>query len=292
MPNNIKQLYRSVISEFGRRRSSANRIFGQALSMAKYTREDVDRLAGEIRRAKDRGRPFAALIGAGCSIEAGIPLAPALVRELAERYSGRIGRLPEERREDYGACMGVLTASERKDILKPHLDKAKVNWANIALASLLSRGFLDRVLTINFDQVLARGCRLCGYGPAIYDFGVSPAQTFDHLVEGCIIHLHGQSYGLTMMNSEEETTAHANALRPLIRDTLERHPLLVMGYSGRNDHIFHALNEEYKSKEYLNPLTFAVFAQMREALPNSSAARRRIGSSSNSRKRWIAGRRC
>ena len=85
------------------------------------------------------------------------PLAARQLFQTGSKYSGRIGRLPEERREDYGACMGVLTASERKDILKPHLDKAKVNWANIALASLLSRGFLDRVLTINFDQVLARG---------------------------------------------------------------------------------------------------------------------------------------
>jgi len=219
--------------------------------MAKYTIEDINRLAGEIRQAKDRNRPFAALIGAGCSIGAGIPLAPALVREIGKKYASRIARLPEAVRENYGACMGKLTASERKDILKPHLDKAKVNWANIALASLLTKGFLDRVLSINFDQVLARACGLCGYGPAIYDFGVSPAQTFDHLVEGCIIHLHGQSYGLTMMNSEQETAEHARALKPLVANTLERHPLLVIGYSGDNDHIFEVLKGDYKSKENL-----------------------------------------
>lgn len=213
--------------------------------MAKYTSEDIERLAQEMRLAKDRQRPFAALIGAGCSVTAGIPSAAKLVEEIKRKYALRLKKLPSEKQSDYGACMGELLPSERKDILQPYLQNAKVNWANLAIAALLAKGYLARVLTFNFDQVLERACGIGGHYPAVYDFGVSPAETLDHVVEGSIIHLHGQSYGLTMMNSDEDTEYHARKLSPLIRQTLGRFPLLVLGYSAEADKVFPVLSSIY-----------------------------------------------
>ena len=124
--------------------------------MPKYTKEDVKRLAASFRKARDRNKPFAFLTGAGCSFSAGIPLAPTLVRKIIDDYGDHVRRLvPEDRRDDYGACMGCLTSTERRDLLKPILDAAKVNWGHIAIAAMIDGGWISRVLTFNFDPVLA-----------------------------------------------------------------------------------------------------------------------------------------
>jgi NAD-dependent SIR2 family protein deacetylase len=151
------------------------------IAMAKYTTNDVLELAGAIRRAPEK---VAFLTGAGCSLSAGIPLAKALVEEIRGKYPGEVERLvkPEQRR-DYGACMGALAIDERKALLAPYLAKPKINWAHIALASLIRDGFVRRVLTFNFDSVLARACGLLGQYPATYDFGVSPSDQTDYLAD-------------------------------------------------------------------------------------------------------------
>lgn len=220
--------------------------------MSRYTAEDIRLLATNFRDAKDRGRAFNLLTGGGCSYTAGIPLAPALIEIVKGRYGDRVRRrVHPDRQDDYGACMGCLTTSERKDLLKPHLENAKVNWAHIAIAALLQAGYVSRVLTFNFDQVLARACGICGLYPAIYDFGVAASASVDHIVSPSIIHLHGQGYGLRLLNSEEETSRHAEALEPLLRDTLERYPLLIVGYSGMADAVFPKLAANFQGRELL-----------------------------------------
>jgi len=214
--------------------------------MAKFTEDDVRELAAAIKR-RDSGVAF--LTGAGCSVSAEIPLASQLVKEIKGKYAEEVKRLVKpELQEDYGSCMGALSLGERKELLEPYLLKAKINWANIALASLIQAKFVRRVLTFNFDSVLARACGLVACYPAIYDFGVSPSNRTDYLADPCIIHLHGQGYGPIMMNSEAETQAHAKKLRPLLDDTFARFPLVVIGYSGEADKVFGEIVEAYSGQ--------------------------------------------
>ena len=220
--------------------------------MPKYTIDDVKRLAASFRKAKSRSKAFALLTGAGCSFSAGIPLAPALAKQILEEYGEQIRhRVPEERRNDYGACMGCLTPTERRDLLKPILDAANVNWGHIAIAAMMDGGWISRVLTFNFDSILARACGICGTYPATYDFGAAPSATLEHIVSPSIIHLHGQSYGVVMFNTEEETLQHAKEIEPLLRDTLDGYPLLIIGYSGNSDSVYPRLVANFKGKERL-----------------------------------------
>jgi tetratricopeptide (TPR) repeat protein len=224
------------------------------IAMAKYTTNDVLELAGAIRRAPEK---VAFLTGAGCSLSAGIPLAKALVEEIRGKYPGEVERLvkPEQRR-DYGACMGALAIDERKALLAPYLAKPKINWAHIALASLIRDGFVRRVLTFNFDSVLARACGLLGQYPATYDFGVSPSDQTDYLADSCVVHLHGQGFGRVMLNDGEETREHASKVRPLLDDTFAKFPLVVVGYSGEADKVFEQLCAAYTGRQRLFWLGF------------------------------------
>jgi tetratricopeptide (TPR) repeat protein len=224
-------------------------------AMAKYTQQDVKMLASTMYNERDAGRPFSFLMGAGCSVTANMPAIPKLLEMIDGHTHGE--RVRESLKcaslkgQDYGAVMGCLTIDERKDILEPLLKGAKVNWGHIALAALMKANYIGRVLTFNFDSVLARAAGINGLYPATYDFGVSPADTFDHIVTPSILHLHGQGHGLAMLNSAEETEVHAQKLRPLFKDTFEKSNVLVIGYSGEGDKAFSHLKDVFANRKRL-----------------------------------------
>jgi len=219
--------------------------------MAKYTSEDVRKLAEWLKAARDRDCPAHFLTGAGCSISAGIPGAADLIKRIHKDYPTHCADLKPHERSSYGACMAILPKKARRHLIKPYLDDAKINWGTIALAQLISSNFVSRVLTVNFDLVLENACGLLGLQPAVYDFGVAPANDLTMLVSPAIIHLHGQSYGLALLNTEEETRKHREKLQPIIRDTLLNAPLVVVGYSGSADGIFQTLLDEFESQDRL-----------------------------------------
>lgn len=211
--------------------------------------EQVTEIAETMRRAKDRGIGTHILIGAGCSKSAGIPLAGELIKEARAKYPARCKELPSAAKNLYGLCMARLTSNERRDLINPHIGNAKMNWAHIALAQLIKNGFVDRVLSVNFDPLVPRGCSLVGLHPAIYDFGAAPFEDLSRLVSPAVIYLHGQSYGFVVLNTDEETEKHAVKIAPVLRDTLNRAPLLAVGYSGGADAISSTIQREYTRRE-------------------------------------------
>jgi tetratricopeptide (TPR) repeat protein len=209
----------------------------------------IAEIAETMRRARDREIGTHVLIGAGCSKSAGIPLASELISEIRDKYPARCRDLPESTKNLYGLCMSQLLGNERRDLINPHIQRAKMNWAHIALAQMMKMGFVDRVLTVNFDSLIQQSCTLVGLQPAIYDFGAAPFDEFSRLVDPSVIYLHGQSYGFVILNTDEETEQHGRKLIPVLRDTLNRAPLLAVGYSGNADGIFSVIEREYARRE-------------------------------------------
>ena len=70
----------------------------------------IDDLAETMRKAKDRGRKCTLLIGAGCSVKAGIPTAAGFVDIIRSEYPQAYGRAREK---SYPACMNELALSEQ-----------------------------------------------------------------------------------------------------------------------------------------------------------------------------------
>ena len=86
--------------------------------------------------------PFTLLTGAGCSKSAGIPLAGELVAEMngKPKYALHLNPLSKDEKKDYTKCMAKLSKNHRKALLTPYLDNAKINWAHIAIATLIKAG--------------------------------------------------------------------------------------------------------------------------------------------------------
>ncbi len=153
------------------------------------------------------------------------------------------GLTPDEK-GNYGICMQKLSPSEREDLIRPHLADAKLNWGHIALAQLIAKGYVNRVLSFNFDLLLEKAASLLGLQIPVYDFATAPQSDIDRMADPAIVHLHGQSYGFTMLNSDEETRKHRDSLRPLYNKDPAPAALFVIGYSGKADTSLKTLEEE------------------------------------------------
>ena len=221
--------------------------------MSKYTKADIKHIAIAMRRQKkDKpDHPFALITGAGCSKSAEIPLAGELTKLINNKFPEECEILDKEDRKKYGACMAILSANECRDLFKPFLKRAKVNWGHIAIASMMDAGFIGRVLTFNFDSILAQACGLLGLYPATYDFVTGVSDRTDFISNPAILHLHGQGHGIAMLNSDEETEEHAKKLRPLLTWTFSQHPTLIIGYSGSSDAVFDHMCDIYTGAERL-----------------------------------------
>ncbi|MEH3109695.1 MAG: hypothetical protein PGN22_06265 [Agrobacterium cavarae] len=200
-------------------------------------------VVGYLKRAEQ----ISVVIGAGASRSAGIPTAPLLVKQINDEFTHCLVELTDDERKDYGRTMGALAPGDRKSLIQPLLDKSKVNWGHIALACITRKISVKRVLTFNFDLILEKAASLVGMHLPVYDFGVAPTGELSGLAAPAIFHLHGQSYGLRLMNSQEETDAHKEVLRPLLADSLRNHLTVVIGYSGEADAAFKIIEEEYNS---------------------------------------------
>lgn len=178
--------------------------------------------------------PAALLIGAGCSVSAGIPSGNGFAQIIRNRYRSVDA-------EEYADCMSEIPKPQQKSIIEEKINEADVNWAHVAIAQLIEHGFVDRVLTTNFDPLVSRACALIGRFPAIYDYAAAPG-TFNAgtVSDPSVFHLHGQGTGFVLKNSQSEMRELADALPDLLQDTLRDRPLVVVGYGG-GDPVFDQL---------------------------------------------------
>jgi len=193
-----------------------------------------------VRNARDQGRHCSLLIGAGVSVTANIPLARGFVELIEKRFPEQFQRAAKR---SYPDCMAELAIGDRRDLIAEFVDKAKINWAHMAIAQLMADGYVDRVLTTNFDPLVSRACAMVGQFPAIYDFAASQEFKPHYLSrQQAVFHLHGQRTGFALFHTEEEVSRHKNAIAPLFKDAGEGRVWIVVGYSGESDPVVQHLS--------------------------------------------------
>jgi len=119
---------------------------------------------------------------------------------------------------------------------KKYIDNAKINVSHIYLAHMLDKGFVDYILTVNFDNLTQRALSLFNQFPAIYDIAILKGLNTSTFDNPGIVFLHGQHHGFNMLNTEAEF----NEAKELIVSSLQRicgRPWVIVGYSG-NDAVF------------------------------------------------------
>ncbi len=178
------------------------------------------------------------LIGAGCSVTAGIPLASKFVELIQEKYPGVCEHIEDP---TYAKCMGKLAPGQRRALLEGFIADAKLNWCHLAIAQLIKNGHVDRVLTTNFDPLVIRAAALLGEFPAAYDFAASQELDFAYVPEKAIFYLHGLHPGFVLLTTEDECQRHAKSMGQIFARAGEGRTWIVVGYSGDNDPVFDQL---------------------------------------------------
>jgi cytochrome c-type biogenesis protein CcmH/NrfG/NAD-dependent SIR2 family protein deacetylase len=187
-----------------------------------------------------RGHGCSLLIGAGCSATSNIPLASEFVQELAQQYPRAFERAQNK---TYPHCMAELAYKERSDLIAPHIDRARINWAHVAIAQLTKAGYVTRILTTNFDPLVVKACATVGVYPAVYDLAASQEFRADLVYEPSVFYLHGQRAGFVTLHTENEVQRHKKTLEPVFADAGRDRIWIVCGYSGDNDPVFEHLAE-------------------------------------------------
>ena len=195
----------------------------------------LDDVVETLQKAKAGHRKCTLLIGAGCSVKAGIPTAAEFVEIIRTEFPNAYKRAATK---TYPSCMSELAVGERRELIARYVDSAKLNWAHIAIAQLMKAGYIDRVLTTNFDLLVVRACALLGEFPAIYDFAASQLFQGADIPDQAVFYLHGQRTGFVLMNTASEVERHSKLLKPVFDDAGRGRVWLVVGYSGINDPVF------------------------------------------------------
>ena len=153
---------------------------------------------------------------------------------------------------DYPTIMAALSPDERRNLVATYVDSAKVNWAHVCVAQLVHQGYVERVLTTNFDPLIIRASALVGTFTAVYDLAASPGFDAARLQTPALVYLHGQRSGFVMLHTANEVQRHSRNLLPVFEEAGTSRPWLVVGYSGENDPVLDSLAAigEFESRLY------------------------------------------
>lgn len=199
----------------------------------------IEELAYILKKAKENSQPKPIFfLGAGASKTGNIPLAKDIIEDILKKHAEApaIKRL-DENEKNYFKLMGCLQPYDRDELLKGYIDNAKINVTHIYLAQLLFNGYVDYVLTVNFDNLMLRALSLFNVFPSTYDMAILKDLTTTTFKEKSIVYLHGQHHGVWLLNTDEEMKKVSTTVPRIFDSIKNKRPWVFIGYSA-NDPIF------------------------------------------------------
>jgi hypothetical protein len=120
-------------------------------------------LGAFLRAGRDSNRKFVLMLGAGASIASGVKSTPTIMQELVERYASA-DRQPGEDSipERFDQLWRGESKASRQTMLAPYLE-VRPSSGYEHLARLIKSGFIDVIVTFNFDRLLEQALDAEGF---------------------------------------------------------------------------------------------------------------------------------
>ena len=229
--------------------------------MQDIPRASIKELAHKIK-AYNTPR-FAFLLGAGASRQSGIPIAAEMIRYFKEQIilqRGPDGLKTDEEKERwlaeqdwyraegsvYCKCFERFEPKEigRQRYIESIIEKREPSFGYVVLANLMAQGFINTIITTNFDDLVYSACTtFTGIRPIVYAYGVMASEMRFTAQRPKILKLHGDYLYSALKNTGPELAAQdPNMLRQL-RQVLSEYGLIVIGYAGGDTSVMNALSE-------------------------------------------------
>lgn len=228
---------------------------------------EIEHLAAKMRqlkRTKEGGTIL--FLGAGASVTAGIPTANGLITEIKKKRAFK-AQIESNKPETYDQYMACLSSKDRKKLFKKYVDKAKVNATHLYAAQLIAEGYIDIVVTTNFDPLIIKALHLFNVIPFSYDVSIVDKGIITEFDKPSVIFLHGQSHGFRQLNTEHELQLPREAIRDTFMKISQNHAWIVLGYSG-NDPVFDILCSIQNYQENLYWVCYSYFKPPNHVVDN------------------------
>jgi SIR2-like domain len=192
----------------------------------------------------------ACLLGAGVSMDAGVPTAWEIrqdgFRRLFQQETGSEQSPSDEELAqwlqkqgheelDYSALLDAIAPDPavRRAFLAGYFEGAEPGDAHQRLAELAAGGFIRVFVTTNFDRLLERALVARGLEPVVVSddptLRAAPSREHSNVF---VIKAHGDYMQETIRNTPTELAELSPALTEELRGIVDRHGLLVVGWKG------------------------------------------------------------
>jgi len=225
----------------------------------------------------NKGTPIALFLGAGASITSGVPSAanciwewkrsifltnnPGLetqfselslpsVRQKIQRWLDVQGRYPaRESPDEYGfyiqECFPI--ADDRRAFFREKIRSAIPHYGYRILVKLAEAGLVRSVWTPNFDRLTIKAAAASQSLVAV-EIGIDCQERLHRKPnrnELLCVSIHGDYRYDLLKNTSEEIRGQDEKLRAAYVEELRHTPLIVIGYSGRDDSVIDSLESAY-----------------------------------------------
>ena len=220
-------------------------------------------------------------VGAGFSKTAGIPLAEGVVDRLLDKRwrptvdggsklgafcqlstkeqeirQGKIrewalqeklfgSELVDDWAETYGRCLHLLPGEvDRQEFIIECIEegRGRLNMAHLLLGQLIKNGFVNTVLTTNFDDLLLRALQLYFVVPSTLDpDSTNTLLTNSRFVQ--VAYLHGRLASYRQRHTPSEVRDSIPGFENYLSQALQDHGLVVIGYRGGDETPIHLLHK-------------------------------------------------
>lgn len=251
--------------------------------MGKPQNGTVRDLAHKLRQTRLQSglAPVVFLIGAGCSVSAGVPTVPVIAKrqvvELARKYGDTniadptkalhflgtrgilaghkdIAERGDEKLVDWGQIYDALfkevysAPDEARDLFKSLIENAKpmMNWAHLALGELAAQNWISTTITTNFDLLALEGYARAGVIPVVSD-GIESLDRIDpRPTHPQLLQINGSLHSYRLRNSASDLSEVGGSHAAIgTFETLFQNArvIVVVGYDGREPQIMKLLTD-------------------------------------------------
>ncbi|ELY67711.1 hypothetical protein C489_09131 [Natrinema versiforme JCM 10478] len=224
---------------------------------------------------------YALLLGSGVSTEAGIPTGWTVVSNLAQRVAATEETSIdndtnptdwyEETYDEPATYENLIeglakTQTERRSLLEGFFEPTEEEAergektpteAHKSIAWLVDNGYINVILTTNFDQLLEQALRDQGVNPVVIS-GKETAQGAEPLQhqEAVVVKVNGDYKQTNVKNLSYELESYSEPIQKIIDRVFQEYGLIICGWSGKHDTRLRQSLQECETHRYSTYWTY------------------------------------